>query len=129
MINKDKIIFNTHTYFTCSYTGAIGIKILKLFEDGCVLVKNKGGTFVRPLMYVYNTEDNTRKLIFFNGNKDNPTDKIVFTLYDNAVNDIWLMSGAKSEGGTDGWEGLKLRLYNSLFQKYGYHYCMYQNKQ
>ena len=61
MINKDKIVFNTHTYYTCSYSGAIGIKILKLFEDGCVLVKNKTGTFVRPLMYVYNTEEDARK--------------------------------------------------------------------
>ncbi len=61
MINKDKIVFNTHTYFTCSYSGAIGIKILKLFEDGCVLVKTKTGTFVRPLMYVYNTEEDARK--------------------------------------------------------------------
>lgn len=41
--------------------GAIGIKILKLFEDGCVLVKTKNGTFVRPLMYVYNTEEDARK--------------------------------------------------------------------
>lgn len=61
MINKDKIVFNTHTYYTCSYSGAIGIKILKLFEDGCVLVKTKNGTFVRPLMYVYNTEEDARK--------------------------------------------------------------------
>lgn len=62
-------------------------------------------------------EDGTRKLVFFNGEKDNPTDKIVFTLYDKAVNDIWLMSGAKAEGGADGWEGLKLRLYNQPFTK------------
>lgn len=61
MINKDKIIFNTHTYYTCSYSGAIGVKILKLLDDGCVLVKTKNGTFVRPLMYVYNTEEDARK--------------------------------------------------------------------
>lgn len=61
MINKDKIIFNTQTYYTCTYTGAVGIKILKLFEDGCVLVKNKAGTFVRPLMYVFNTFEDARK--------------------------------------------------------------------
>lgn len=57
----------------------------------------------------------TRRLILFNGDKDNPTDKIAFTLYDDAVNDIWLMYGAKAEGGADGWEGLKLRLYNQPF--------------
>lgn len=60
-------------------------------------------------------ENGTCKRVFFNGDKDAPTDKIVFTLYDDAVNDIWLMSGAKAEGGADGWEGLKLRLYNQPF--------------
>lgn len=54
-------------------------------------------------------EDGARQLVFFNGDKDNPTDKIVFTLYDDAVNDIWLLSG------NDGWEGLRLRLYNQPF--------------
>ena len=39
MINKDKIVFNTKTYYTCSWCGAIGVKILKLFDDGCVLVQ------------------------------------------------------------------------------------------
>ena len=62
-----------------------------------------------------NEEDGTRKLVFFNGEKDNPTDKITFTLYDTATNDIWLMSGVKADDGGDGWEGLKLRLYNQPF--------------
>lgn len=61
MINKDKIVFKTKTYFTCSYTGTVGVKILKLFDDGCVLVENKGGQFVRPLMYVFNTEEDARR--------------------------------------------------------------------
>lgn len=61
MINKDKIVFNTHTYYTCSYSGPVGVTILKLFDDDCVLVKNKAGTFVRPLMYVYNTDEDARK--------------------------------------------------------------------
>ena len=61
MINKDKIVFKTKTYFTCSYTGTVGVKILKLFDDGCVLVENKGGKFVRPLMYVFNTEEDARR--------------------------------------------------------------------
>lgn len=60
-------------------------------------------------------EDGARRLILFNGDKGNPTDKIAFTLYDDVVNDIWLMSGAKAEDGADGWEGLKLRLYNQPF--------------
>lgn len=50
MINKDKIVFNTQTY-TCSYSGTIGIKILKLFENGCVLVKNQSWNF-RKTAYV-----------------------------------------------------------------------------
>ena len=62
-----------------------------------------------------NEEDGTRRLVFFNGDKDNPTDKIAFTLYDAATNDIWLMSGAKADDGSDGWEGLKFRLYNQPF--------------
>lgn len=53
--------------------------------------------------------DETRKLVFFNGNEEEPEERLSFTLYDDAVNDIWLMSGA------DGWEGLKIRLYNQPF--------------
>lgn len=60
-------------------------------------------------------EDGTRRLVFFNSDKDNPTDKITFTLYDATTNDIWLMSGAKADDSGDGWEGLKLRLYNQPF--------------
>lgn len=61
MINKDKIVFNTHTYYTCSYSGPVSVNILKLFDDDCVLVKNKSGTFVRPLMFVYNTVEDARQ--------------------------------------------------------------------
>lgn len=83
-------------------------------SDNSTYLKN---TYENVYLEEEDEEDNTRKLIFFNGNKDNPTDKIVFTLYDDAVNDIWLMYGAKSEGCTDGWEGLKLRLYNQPFSE------------
>lgn len=61
MINKDKIVFNTKTYFTCSWTGAVGVKILKLFEDGCVLVQSGKNTFVRPIEYVYNEYEHARR--------------------------------------------------------------------
>lgn len=61
MINKDKIVFNTQTYFTCSYSGAIAVKILKLFDDGCVLVQAGKKPFIRPLMYVYSTAEDARK--------------------------------------------------------------------
>lgn len=39
MINKDKIVFNTQTYFTCAYSGVTAVSVLKLFDDGCVLVQ------------------------------------------------------------------------------------------
>lgn len=52
--------------------------------------------------------DGTRKLVLSNGN-DEDSDQTSFTLYDDAVNDIWLMSGA------DGWDGIKLRLFNQPF--------------
>lgn len=52
--------------------------------------------------------DGTRKLVLFNGD-DEDSDRISFTLYDENINDIWLMSGA------DGWEGIKLRLFNQPF--------------
>lgn len=53
--------------------------------------------------------DGTRKLVFFNGNEEKPEERLSFTLYDDAVNDIWLMNGM------DGWEGLKIRLFNQPF--------------
>lgn len=53
--------------------------------------------------------DGTSKLVFFNGNEEEPEERLSFTLYDDAVNDIWLMNG------TDGWEGLKIRLFNQPF--------------
>lgn len=61
MINKDKIVFNTKTYFTCSYTGAVGVKILKLFDDGCVLLQCGKRTFVRPIEHVYNEYEHARR--------------------------------------------------------------------
>lgn len=61
MINKDKIVFNTKTYFTCAYTGPVGVKILRLFDDGCVLVQAGKNTFIRPIEYVYNEYEHARK--------------------------------------------------------------------
>ena len=83
-------------------------------SDNSTYLKN---TYENVYLEEENEEDNTRRLVFFNGDKDNPTDKIAFTLYADVikVNDIWLMSGAKADDGGDGWEGLKLRLYNQPF--------------
>ena len=61
MINKDKIVFNTKTYFTCSYTGAIGVTILKLIDDERVLVQSGKHTFIRPIQYVFNEYEHARK--------------------------------------------------------------------
>lgn len=60
-VDKDKIIFNTQTYYTCSYTGAVGVKILKLVGKDKVLVQNKGGTFIRPIKYVFETYEDARR--------------------------------------------------------------------
>lgn len=61
MINKDKIVFNTKTYFTPSYTGVIGIQILKMSTDGSLLVKTKSSKpFVRQIKDVYNEEIHAR---------------------------------------------------------------------
>lgn len=84
-----------------------------------VYISDNSTEFRNTYEHVYledeNEEDGTRYLVFFNGDKNDPTDKITFTLYDDMVNDIWLMSGAKADDGSDGWEGLKLRLYNQPF--------------
>lgn len=61
MINKDKIIFNTQTYYTCSYSGAVGVKILKLIDDKRVLVQCGKNTFVRPIQYMFNEYEHARK--------------------------------------------------------------------
>ena len=72
-------------------------------SDNSTYLKN---TYENVYLEEENEEDGgTRRLVFFNGD----------TLYDDAVNDIWLMSGAKADDGGDGWEGLKLRLYNQPF--------------
>lgn len=75
-------------------------------SDNSTYLKN---TYENMCLEEEDEEDSTRQLVFFNGDKDNPTDKIAFTLYDDAVNDIWLLSG------NNGWEGLRLRLYNQPF--------------
>lgn len=61
MINKDKIVFNTRNYFTPTWTGATAVKILKCLKDDNVLVQNKAGTFIRPLIYMYGTQEEARK--------------------------------------------------------------------
>ena len=55
--------------------------------------------------------DSSRKLVFFNGNAEKPADSLEFILYDDAVNDIWLMNSV------DGWDGLELRLHSQPFAK------------
>ncbi len=73
-------------------------------SDNSTFFKNTYGN-----VHLEDEENGAHKLVFFNGDKDDSADKVAFTLYDGTVNDIWLMSGA------DGWEGLKLRLYNQPF--------------
>ena len=56
MINVVKIIFVTQTYYTPTWSGATGVKILKCLPDNKVLVKAGNNTFARPLKHMYNTE-------------------------------------------------------------------------
>lgn len=60
MINAEKIIFETQTYYTPAWNGTTAVKIVKLFPDGKVLVKTKKDTFVRPLKHMYNTDKAAR---------------------------------------------------------------------
>lgn len=64
-------------------------------------------------VYMVDKEDDdcSSDLVFFNGDKDEPTELLRFTVYDNIMNDIWLMNGS------DDWDGLELRLYNQPFTK------------
>lgn len=61
MINKDKIVFKTQTYYTCSWSGVTAVKILKLFDDGCALVQAGKKPFIRPIQYIYNEYEHARR--------------------------------------------------------------------
>lgn len=56
MINAEKIIFITQTYYTPTWSGATGVKILKCLPDNKVLVKAGNNTFARSLQHMYSTE-------------------------------------------------------------------------
>lgn len=62
-------------------------------------------------IYIVEKEDDdcSCDLILFNGDKEEPTELVRFTVYDNVMNDIWLMNGG------EGWDGIQLRLYNQPF--------------
>lgn len=60
MINKDKIIFETQTYFTPSYSGPIGVKILELLPNDKVLIKTGKHTFIREVRWMFNKEEHAR---------------------------------------------------------------------
>lgn len=52
-VSKDKIIFNTQSYYTCTYSCAVKVRILKLVGKDKVLVQSKTGVFIRPINYVF----------------------------------------------------------------------------
>ena len=64
-------------------------------------------------VYMVDKEDDdcSSDLVFFNGDKEEPTELVRFTVYDNVMNDIWLMNSG------EGWDGLELRLHNQAFTK------------
>ncbi len=62
MIDKENIKFHSKTYYTSTYGGVIPVKILRLFEDECVLVKTgKGNPFVRAIKHVHNTQEEAKR--------------------------------------------------------------------
>ena len=62
-VNKENIIIG-NKYYTCSYSGAIKIIIIKIFDDtDCVLVKtnsDKSKPFVRSIKYIFDNFDMAR---------------------------------------------------------------------
>lgn len=52
-VSKDEIVFNTQNYYTCTYSCAVKVQILKLIENDKVLVKAKTGVFIRSINYVF----------------------------------------------------------------------------
>lgn len=52
-VTRDEIVFNTQNYYTCTYSCAVKVQVLKVIEKDKVLVKAKTGTFVRPINYVF----------------------------------------------------------------------------
>lgn len=47
-------------YYTCNYSGSTKVTILKIFDDGAVLVKTKNDKckpFVRSMKYIFDSPD------------------------------------------------------------------------
>ena len=61
MINKDKIVFNTKTYYICSWCGVIGVKVLKHLKNDYLLVQAGNDLLVRPIQFVYNKYEHARR--------------------------------------------------------------------
>lgn len=60
MINKDKIVLNEYVYWTCQYSGAAKVKILKVLDNDRVLVDTmikKQAPIVRELKFIFNKEE------------------------------------------------------------------------
>lgn len=75
-------------------------------SDGSTSLRH---TYKNIILEAVEGEDEPYRLIFFNGDRNDKFDRLVFTLYEAALNDIWLMNS------NDGWEGLKFRLYGQPF--------------
>ena len=47
-------------YYTCNYSGSIKVTVIKIFDDGAVLVKtknNKSKPFVRRINYIFDNSE------------------------------------------------------------------------
>lgn len=60
MINKEKIILRTQTYYTPTWSGVTAITIIKFFPDNKALVRAGNNTFIRPIKHIYNKSEHAR---------------------------------------------------------------------
>jgi len=66
MLNKAKIKLNDTVYYTPSYSGAISVIVLKVFDNDTALVrtpsnKKELSPFVRPLAFLFYDAESARK--------------------------------------------------------------------
>ena len=66
MLNKEKIVFDEPIYHMPNYNGTVRVSILKLLDDGRLLVKQHSGKkdlkpFPTPIVHVYNSSEDAAK--------------------------------------------------------------------
>ena len=62
--NKRELVMNEYIYWTCQYTGAVKIKVLKVLDDDKALVDTaikKQAPIVRDIKFIFNKEEHAKK--------------------------------------------------------------------